>query len=66
MHGNDRSLGDWVTGKVLRGEYLFTKEDLTETFADASPVYLKNAISRLVKRGVVVSPWRNFYVAVPE
>lgn len=66
MRGNERSLGEWVTGKVLRGNYLFTKEDLTEAFPDANPDYLKNAVSRLVRRGLVVSPWRNYYVAVPE
>ena len=66
MRGNERSLGEWVTGKVLRGNYLFTKENLTEAFPEAGSDYLKNAVSRLVKRGMVVSPWRNFYVAVPE
>lgn len=66
MGGNKRSLGEWVTGRVLRGNYLFTKDNLTEDFAEASPDSMKNAISRLVRRGMIVSPWRNYYVAVPE
>ena len=66
MKGNDRSLGSWVTGRVLRGKYLFTKEDLTRNFEGISPDYLKNSISRLIRRGMVMSPWRSFYVAVPE
>ena len=66
MKSNDRSLGSWVTGRVLRGNYLFTKEDLTKNFEGISPDYMKNSISRLIRRGVVMSPWRSFYVAVPE
>ena len=66
MKGNDRSLRSWVTERTLRGKFLFTKKDLTEYFEGISPDYLKNSISRLVKQGLVMSPWRNFYVAVPE
>ncbi len=51
---------------MLRGNYLFTKDDVTHSFPLKNQNYLRTNISRLTKKGVIISPWRNFYVAVPE
>ena len=66
MDTNEISLNDWITHRMLRGNYLFTKDDVTHSFPLKNQNYLRTNISRLTKKGVIISPWRNFYVAVPE
>ena len=66
MNTNEKSLNDWITQRVLRGKYFFTINDIAETFPMKTQDYLRTNLSRLSKRGVIMSPCRNFYVAIPE
>lgn len=59
------NLQDWVNGEILRGRYIFTKEDVLELHLPLSDHALQNSLNRLVNRGVIMSPWKNFYVAIP-
>ena len=59
------NLQDWVNSEVLRGRYVFTKEDVLGLHLPLSDHALQNSLNRLVNRGVIMSPWKNFYVAIP-
>lgn len=58
-------LQDWVTARMIRGQYLFTKEDVLAVSLPISTEALINSLVRMRKRGVIMSPWQNFYVAIP-
>ena len=66
MNTNETSLNDWITQRVLRGKYFFSINDIEESFTQKTHSYLRTDLNRLSKRGVIMSPCRNFYVAVPE
>ena len=66
MNTNKTSLNDWITQRVLRGKYFFTMEEIAESFPQKTQFVLRTDLNRLTKRGVIMSPCRNFYVAVPE
>ncbi|MBR4838815.1 MAG: type IV toxin-antitoxin system AbiEi family antitoxin [Bacteroidales bacterium] len=66
MNINETSLNDWITQRVLRGKYFFSINDIEESFTQKTHNYLRTDLNRLTKRGVIMSPCRNFYVAVPE
>lgn len=55
----------WVEGQMMRGRYIFTREDVDNLALPQLGTSMNVSISRLVKRGLIVSPWSRFYVAVP-
>lgn len=59
------SLQYWIDQQMIRGRYIFTKKDVLALGLSQTEDSLKTALSRLVKKGVIVSPWQNFYVSVP-
>ena len=59
------SLQHWVDQQMIRGRYIFTKEDVLAQGLSQTEDSLRTALSRLIKKGMIVSPWQNFYVAVP-
>lgn len=59
------ALQEWVTDRMIRGRNIFTKEDVLSIGLPISHQALSNSLMRLGKRGVIVSPWQNFYVIVP-
>ena len=62
---NIEILQDWVTARMIRGQYIFTKEDVQSIGLPISDESLINSIVRMGKRGVIMSPWQNFYVTIP-
>lgn len=58
-------LHDWVNNEMVRGRYIFTKNDVLSLHLPISNQAMQNSLSRLTDRGVIVSPWQNFYVIVP-
>ncbi|MDI9550316.1 MAG: hypothetical protein GX125_02070 [Bacteroidales bacterium] len=58
-------LQDWVTARMIRGQYIFTKEDVRAIGLPISDDALINSLVRMRKRGVIMSPWQNFYVTIP-
>ena len=59
------SIQTWVEGQMMRGRYIFTKQDLTALQMYHNPDSLAKALYRLQEKGVMMSPWQNFYVAIP-
>lgn len=64
-HSEVSNLQDWVEQEMIRGRYVFTKEDIKTLNLPISNQALQNALMRLSKRGVIISPWQNFYVTIP-
>ncbi len=62
---NIEILQDWVTARMIRGQYIFTKEDVQAIGLPISDESLINSLVRMGKRGVIMSPWQNFYVTIP-
>lgn len=58
-------LQDWVIARMIRGQYIFTKEDVLAVNLPISNEALINSLVRMRKRGVIMSPWQNFYVTIP-
>lgn len=59
------NLQEWVNNQMMRGRYIFTKEDLQSLRLPISEQALQNSLTRLTNRGIIMSPWKNFYVAIP-
>ena len=59
------NLQDWVTSEMVRGRYIFTKEDILNLHLPISVQALQNSLKRLTDRGIIMSPWQNFYVIIP-
>lgn len=59
------NLQEWVTGEMLRGRYIFTKNDVLSLHLPISDQALQNGLNRLSEHGVIMSPWQNFYVIIP-
>lgn len=58
-------LQDWVTARMIRGKYIFTKDDVQGIGLPISNGALINSLVRMGKRGMITSPWQNFYVVIP-
>lgn len=58
-------LQDWVIARMIRGQYIFTKDDVRAIGLPISDDALINSLVRLGKRGIIMSPWQNFYVTIP-
>lgn len=59
------NLQDWVNSEMIRGRYIFTKEDVLALQLPISEQAMQNSLNRLTERGIIMSPWQNFYVAIP-
>ena len=58
-------LHDWVNDEMIRGRYIFTKDDVKNLNLPISDQALQNSLNRLIERGIIMSPWQNFYVTIP-
>lgn len=58
-------LQKWVTNRMVSGQYIFTKEDVQSIGLQVSDDALINSLVRMKKRGIIMSPWQNFYVTIP-
>ena len=62
---NAKKLREWVDDEMIRGRYIFTKDDVKNINLPISDQAVRNSLNRLIERGVIMSPWQNFYVTVP-
>lgn len=60
-----KNLQKWIEGQMMRGHYIFTKEDVKALDLNITPAGLRQSLFRMQKKGILISPWRGFYVAVP-
>ena len=59
------NISQWVEGQMIRGHYVFTKGDVLDLGLPIKESSVNKSLQRLETRGVIVSPWQNFYVTVP-
>lgn len=59
------NLQEWVTSEMVRGRYIFTKNDVLSLHLPISDQALQNGLNRLTDHSVIMSPWQNFYVIIP-
>ena len=64
-NGTIKDIQHWVNDQMIRGRYIFTKEDVLSLGLSISQHAVKNSLSRLISKGEVMSPWQNFFVIVP-
>lgn len=62
---NVADISQWVEGQMIRGHYMFTKKDVLDLCLPIKESSVNKSLQRLEARGVIVSPWQNFYVTVP-
>lgn len=49
----------------MRGHYIFTKEDVINLGMHDNKDSMRKALYRMQEKGIIMSPWQNFYVAIP-
>ena len=54
----------WVEDQMIRGRYMFTKQDVLDLGLPIKEVSVNRSLQRLETKGTIMSPWQNFYVAV--
>lgn len=59
------SLQNWIESQMMCGRYIFTKGDVTNLGVHNKKDCLKKALYRMQEKGIIMSPWQNFYVAIP-
>lgn len=60
-----KGLQKWIEAQMMRGRYVFIKEDVTNLGMYSKTDSLNRALYRAQEKGVIMSPWQNFYVAIP-
>lgn len=58
-------LQNWVEAQMMRGRYIFTKEEVIQQNLYSNKDSLNKALYRMMDKGTIMSPWQNFYVAIP-
>ncbi len=59
------TIAKWIENRLYRGYYTFSYSDVKSEFLSYDDTYIKNTISRLIKRRTIISPTKGFYVIVP-
>ena len=63
--GFERSdIQHWVEDQMIRGRYMFTKQDVLDLGLPIKEVSVNRSLQRLEAKGTIMSPWQNFYVTV--
>jgi len=56
---------DWVEELEKRGKISFSFEDVLEAFPNHNGQVLKNSLTRLTRKGKILSVWKGFYIIIP-
>ena len=59
------NIAEWVQNESYRGHFIFTRQDIDRVFPLLSPTRIVQALWELSERGILYSPWQNFYIIVP-
>jgi len=60
------TLRRWVDRRAKSGLYCFTKDDIKDALPKMKQDTIRISLHRLRSAKRIISPWRNFYMAVPE
>ena len=59
------TISDWVQNESYCGHFTFTREEIDKAFSALSAASIQHALWNLSDRGIVYSPWQNFYIIIP-
>lgn len=59
------SIAEWVENESFHGRYIFTRNDIEKSFSALPNTQITQTLWLLSKRGIVYSPWQNFFVIIP-
>ncbi len=59
------SLQNWIEAQMMRGRYIFNKEDVINLSVHSNRGSLNRALYRAQEKGIIMSPWQNFYAVIP-
>lgn len=54
----------WVEDQMVRGRYMFTKQDVLDLGLPIKEISVNRSLQRLEAKGMIMSPWQNFYVTI--
>lgn len=61
----NRTIADWVENESYHGRYTFTRSDIDQAFPALPKTQVTQTLWLIGKRGVLYSPWQNFFVIIP-
>lgn len=56
---------EWIRAGEIRGKFTFSFEEVALAFPNHPEQAVRNALTRLVAKGMIISVYRGFYVVVP-
>jgi predicted transcriptional regulator of viral defense system len=56
---------DWVTDRLKRGKFTFSRQELDVQFSHLSEQTVKNNLALLIKKGTIFPVFRGFYSVIP-
>lgn len=62
---NSYWIKDWIKDLQKQGRITFSRKEVVNRFPALTEPAMRNALSRLVTKGEIVSVWKGFYVIVP-
>lgn len=64
-HNDATNIQSWITARMLRGVYTFSKDDLMTIGLPIAEASISRSLNRLEHNGTIMSPWQNFFVIIP-
>ena len=61
----NRTIAEWVENESFHGRYAFTRNDIDKAFPAMPKAQVTQTLWLIGKRGVLYSPWQNFFVIIP-
>ena len=61
----NRTIAEWVENESFHGRYAFTRNDVDKAFPAMPKAQVTQTLWQIGKRGVLYSPWQNFFVIIP-
>lgn len=65
MDNKGNWIKEWVEDQEKHGKISFSYEGVLEAFPNHDDQVVRNALTRLTKRGKIISVWKGFYLIIP-
>lgn len=56
---------NWIHERSIRGNVFFSLGDIERNYPEVRKEVIRVALSRMQEKGLIVSPWKTFYVIIP-
>lgn len=63
---NKNSIAKWIQGLQLHFHLTFTMEEIRKAFPEMKDASISRSISREIQKKRIMTPWRGFYVIIPN